>query len=149
MAKVQEETKTVTQEVTNEEPKNKKLTIEDFKNKNIDYDKAYLTELKEFAAANPNKIKLPSEESNLGKAINVLSRNPNCYIEGRNGPDGTDAFAKELNLDTTDSIQCFNKIEQKGLKCIPGKGKYGIVYPLKLQISILCAKDFQTIFPMN
>lgn len=97
----------------------------------------YPDELIEFAKT--NLIKLPSITSGNGKALVVMINNPNYYFTRKT----TDEFVKKFNINSSDSIQLFNKHEQYGLKQNGEKNKYYIKYPYEISTKSKIRKNFK------
>tara|TARA_B100001093_G_C26799879_1_gene1002875 strand:+ start:1142 stop:1801 length:660 start_codon:yes stop_codon:yes gene_type:complete len=85
-----------------------------------------------------NKINLPNIQSGNGKALAAMVMNPNNYFN-RNT---TEEFIKKYNIHSRDSIQLFNKHEQRGIKQSSEKGKYYIPIPYQLSNKYAMRKDF-------
>ena len=86
-----------------------------------------------------NNLKLPKVTSGNGLALCAMVKNPNKYFTRHS----CDKFAKLMNLPNTDSIQLFNKQEQRGIKQSDEKGKYYIKYPYQLSNKSAMRKDFK------
>ena len=58
----------------------------------------------------------------------------------------TDVFCKKFNIDSKDSIQAFNKANQRGIKSnsdLRDRGKYYIVYPYEVSNKLKMRKNFK------
>lgn len=86
-----------------------------------------------------NNLKLPKISTGNGKALSVMSHNPGKFWTR----EDTDSFVKKYDITTSDSIQLFNKQEQKGFKCIRDKGKNMMIYPYELSNKNLMRKGFK------
>ena len=86
-----------------------------------------------------NHLKLPKLTSGNGMCLSVMSHNPNCWWERSD----TDNFVKKYQINTKDSIQLFNKHEQRGIKSSNERGKNYLVYPYELSKKHLMRKDFK------
>jgi hypothetical protein len=86
-----------------------------------------------------NGIKIPNIDSGSGKALAVMLHTPDKYWTRSD----CDSFAKKFNINTTDSIQLFNKHEQRGIKSSTEKGKYYIPYPYQLSNKHAMRKNFK------
>lgn len=89
--------------------------------------------------AKEHDIKLPKLTSGNGMALSVMSHNPNKYWTRSD----TDKFVEKYQQDTKDSIQLFNKHEQRGLKSSSERGKNYLVFPYELSKKHLMRKDFK------
>ena len=88
-----------------------------------------------------NNLKPPKITSCNGKALSLMLYNPNKYWTR----ESCDKIIKKFNILTADSIQCFNKHSQWGIKTNSGieKGKLYIVYPYELSNKHNIRKDFK------
>ena len=111
-----------------------KIKVDEIKS---DFQNAYHPELLKFSLE--NNIKLPRIKSGNGLALSVMSHNKNKYWTR----EDTEEFVKKYNILTADSIQLFNKHEQKGIKCIRIKGKNMLVYPYELSNKYIMRKNFK------
>jgi cAMP phosphodiesterase len=92
-----------------------------------------------------NNIKLPSINTGSGKALLIMVLYPNKYFTRTT----TDLFCNKFNIKTADSIQLFNKHEQRGLKMSKIKGKYYIIYPYQVSHKAKMRKNFNKILSNN
>ena len=99
----------------------------------VDYDPEFVKFVKE------NDIKLPQLSTGNGKALSAMSHNPGKFWTR----DDCESFVKQYDISTRDSIQLFNKHEQRGFKCIPDKGKNMLIYPYELSSKKAMRKDFK------
>ena len=89
-----------------------------------------------------NTIKLPDIKSGNGTALAIMVDNPNYYWNR----ETCDKFVKKFKIDTKDSIQLFNKHNQRGIKTnsdLHEKGKLYICYPYCLSNKGQMRKNFQ------
>lgn len=88
-----------------------------------------------------NKLKPPKNKSGGGKALSVMLANPYKYWDR----ETCDIFVNKFNIDTSDSIQLFNKHSQWGILTNSGfvRGKLYIVYPYSLSNKHKMRKDFK------
>ena len=112
----------------------KKINIDEI---NSDFLDNYHPDLVEFTKE--NNIKLPKISTGIGKALSVMSHNPNLYWER----DDCEKFKKKYIPEGGDSIQYFNKHEQRGIKCLQIKGKNMLIYPYELSSKKAMRKDFK------
>ena len=88
--------------------------------------KGYSKDLLEFVKE--NSLKIPKLSTGNGMALSAMSHNPNKYwtrVE-------TGEFVEKYGIKTRDSIQLFNKHEQKGIKSSSERGKNYLIYPYEL-----------------
>lgn len=102
-----------------------------------DFHENYHQGLRDFAEA--NDIKLPNIKSGNGIALSAMSHNPNKYWER----EDTEKFKKKYIPEGGDSIQYFNKHEQRGIKCLQIRGKNMLIYPYELSSKKAMRKDFK------
>ena len=86
-----------------------------------------------------NHLKPPKVDTGNGKALSIMLNNPNCYLTRKE----CDEVTLKFNIDTSDSIQLFNKHEQWGLKCSDVRGKYYVEYPYKITNKPKMRKNFK------
>ncbi len=88
-----------------------------------------------------NNLKPPKNISANGKALSVMLYNPYKFWDRKSCDD----FVKKFKIDTSDSIQLFNKHSQWGIKTNSGieKGKLYIVYPYSLSNKHKMRKNFK------
>jgi hypothetical protein len=127
----------------------KKLSVEfilepcDYKLINIDLitelPNEYPDEFNEFCIN--NNLKPPKITTGNGKALSVMLKYKFCYWNR----DACDKFVKKFNIITKDSIQLFNKHNQKGIQTNSGteRGKLYIVYPYCLSNKFKMRKNFK------
>tara|TARA_R110002074_G_scaffold402039_1_gene602929 strand:+ start:1580 stop:2245 length:666 start_codon:yes stop_codon:yes gene_type:complete len=99
--------------------------------------KGYSIDLLEFVKE--HSLKIPKLSTGNGMALSVMSHNPNKYwtrVE-------TNLFVKKYGIKTRDSIQLFNKHEQKGIKSSSERGKNYLIYPYELSKKHKMRKDFK------
>ena len=88
-----------------------------------------------------NDLKLPDIKTGNGIALSVMVSYPNYYWDR----ETCDKFVEKFNIKTKDSIQLFNKHNQRGIKTnsdLHEKGKLYICYPYSLSNKGLMRKDF-------
>jgi hypothetical protein len=78
------------------------------------------------------KINLPGIDSLKGQAIALMAQ-PEIRGQKYIDRDSTTPFFQQIGMKSTDSIQPFNKAT--GLKRMPGKGKYCLVYPFEADMT--------------
>ena len=89
-----------------------------------------------------NGILPPQIDSNAGKALAIMLHHRDFYWTRKT----TDFFCKKFNIDSKDSIQAFNKANQRGIKSnsdLRDRGKYYIVYPYEVSNKLKMRKNFK------
>lgn len=89
-----------------------------------------------------HNLKLPNIKSGNGIALAVMVSYPKCYWDR----ETCDKFVEKFNIKTKDSIQFFNKHNQKGIKTnsdFHEKGKLYICYPYSLSNKGQMRKNFK------
>ena len=104
---------------------------------NDDFLNGYHPELVEFTSK--NNLKLPGIKTGNGKALSAMSHNPNKYWTRSE----TNQFIQKYHPTGGDSIQLFNKHEQRGIKSSSERGKNYLVFPYELSKKHLMRKDFK------
>jgi hypothetical protein len=89
-----------------------------------------------------NDIKLPNINCSTGKALSVMAKY-RCKYFNR---DTCNQLVKKFNIESSDIIQQFNKVSQRGIKSnsdLHDKGKSYIVYPYQLSNKHKMRKNFK------
>lgn len=118
------------------EPKDYKLiVIEDIKELPKEYPGNFLAFCKE------NELVLPKITSSNGKALATMLTYPHTYWNRKT----CDEFVKKFNIETSDSIQLFNKHSQRGILTNSGfeKARLYIQIPFSLSNKSKMRKDFK------
>lgn len=85
-----------------------------------------------------NNLKYPKLNTGSGQALCAMLLTPGQHWTRKE----CNEFFKKNNIDTTDSIQLFNKHEQWGIKTSRERGKYYIVEPYTLSNKHKMRKNF-------
>ena len=85
-----------------------------------------------------NNLKIPRITSGSGKCLSIMLNHIDKYFTRKT----TEQFVKKFNINTKDSIQLFNKHEQRGIQASRERGKYYIKKPYKLSNKHKMRKDF-------
>lgn len=116
-----------------------------------DYDLISVDEIDELPSDYPedfklfckeNDIKLPNINCSTGKAWSLMSKYRFKYFNR----DTCNELVKKFNIESSDIIQQFNKVSQRGIKSnsdMHDKGKSYIVYPYALSNKHKMRKDFK------
>jgi len=99
--------------------------------------KDYSNDIKAFFKE--HNLKLPKISTGIGLGLSVMSHNPNKFwtrVE-------TNLFVEKYGITTTDSIQLFNKHEQRGIKSSRERGKNCLIYPYELSNKFKMRKGFK------
>jgi len=122
---------------------NKKVEICEYQKINIDsineIKNNYPDEFIKFCEL--NELHPPKNTSGNGKALSAMLYNPYKYWNRKT----CDEFVKKFNIETSDSIQLFNKHSQWGIATNSGleKGKLYIIYPYLLSNKHKMRKNFK------
>ena len=104
---------------------------------NDEFLKGYSKDLLEFVKE--HSLKIPKLSTGNGMALSAMSHNPNKYWDR----GSCDEFVEKYGIKTRDSIQLFNKHEQKGIKSSSERGKNYNIYPYELSKKHKMRKDFK------
>lgn len=109
----------------------------------IEIDKVVSQELEEYPSdfinfAQTNQLNVPDIKSGNGKALCAMLKHPDFYWTRKE----CDEFVKKFNISTNDSIQLFNKHEQRGVKCSSERGKNYVITPYELSNKHKMRKNF-------
>jgi|TARA_B110000967_G_C18653299_1_gene444469 hypothetical protein len=94
-------------------------------------------ELQDFVTT--HGLKLPKITTGNGMALSAMSHNPDKYWDR----ESTEQFVDKYCIKTKDSIQLFNKHEQKGIKASSERGKNYLIYPYVLSTKHKMRTDFK------
>ena len=102
-------------------------------------DLEYSTEIVEFYKK--NDLTLPNIKSNIGIALLLMSTYKYKYFNR----ETINIIFNKFNINSTDVIQCFNKVNQTGILTNSGiiKSKYFIIYPYQLCNKPKMRKNFK------
>ena len=85
-----------------------------------------------------HELNPPKNDSSNGKALTAMLHFPNCYWTRV----VCDQFVEKFGIKTKDSIQLFNKHEQRGIKTSTERGKNYIIVPYTLSNKHKMRKNF-------
>ena len=89
--------------------------------------------------ASEHNLTYPKINSGNGKALAAMLHTPTAYWTR----EDCDSFVKKFDISTRDSIQLFNKHEQRGLKCSEERGKNYVLVPYQLSNKHKMRKNFK------
>tara|TARA_B100000424_G_scaffold84332_1_gene63066 strand:+ start:2690 stop:3445 length:756 start_codon:yes stop_codon:yes gene_type:complete len=109
----------------------------------IELDKVVVEDINEYPFdfinfAQENNLSIPDIKTGNGKALCAMLKHSDYYWTRKE----CDAFVKKFNISTNDSIQLFNKHEQRGIKCSNERGKNYVIVPYELSNKHKMRKNF-------
>ena len=114
-------------------PVRERINIDDITEINSEYPQEFI----EFYTK--NNLTLYGNTSNQGKALSLMLHNPDKYFTR----EDCDKVFEKFGIKSNDSIQAFNKHEQKGIITSSQKGLYYIPVPYQLSSKHKMRKDFK------